>query len=48
MGSSYTFFKPLDLSKPNCKKKKKKTLINVNILIDLIYYSLFNTFHTYF
>ena len=44
---SYTFFKPLDLSRSN-GKKKKKTLINANILIDLIYYSLFNTFHTYF
>ena len=30
------------------KKKKKKTFINANILIDLIYYPLFNTFHTYF
>ena len=29
MGSSYTFFKPLDLSKSN--GKKKKTLINANI-----------------
>ena len=44
-GSSYTFFKPLDLSKFN---SKKKILINVNILIDLIYYLLFNTFYTYF
>ena len=41
---SYTFFKLLDLSRSNCKKK---TLINANILIDLIYYPLFNTFHTY-
>ena len=32
---SYTFFKPLDLSKSN---GPKKTLINTNILIDLIYY----------
>ena len=45
MGSSYTFFISLDLSKSN---SKKKTLINANILIDIIYYSLFNTFHTYF
>ena len=46
MSSSYTFIKPLDLSRFN---GKKKTLINVNILIDLIYYSLFNImFHTYF
>ena len=45
MGSSYTFFKPLDLNKSN---SKKKTLINTNILIDFIYYPLFNTFHTYF
>ena len=29
MGSSYTLFKPLDLSKS--KGKKKKTLINANI-----------------
>ena len=42
---SYTFFKPLDLSRSN---GKKKTLINANILIDLIYYPFFNTFHTYF
>ena len=53
MGSSYTwynskelyFFKPLDLSKSN---GQKKTFINANILIDLIYYPLFSTFHTYF
>ena len=45
MGSSYTFFKSLDLSRSN---DQKKTLINANILIDLIYYPLFNTFHTYF
>ena len=44
MGSSYTFFKPLNLSRSN---GKKKTIINANILIDLIYYSLFNTFYTY-
>ena len=43
IGSSYTFFKPLDLSRSN---GKKNTLINVNILIDLIYYPLFNTFYT--
>ena len=43
---SYTFFKSLDLSRSN--KKKKKTLINANILIQLIYYSLFNIFHIYF
>ena len=42
---SYTFFKSLDLSRSN---GKKKTLININILIDFIYYPLFNTFHTYF
>ena len=42
---SYTFFKPLDLSKSN---GQKKTFINANILIDLIYYLLFSTFHTYF
>ena len=41
---SYIFFKPLDLSRSN---GKKKTLINANILIDLIYYPLFNTLHTY-
>ena len=29
----YTFFKPLDLSRSN---GKKKTIINANILIDLI------------
>ena len=39
---SYTFFKLSDLS-----KSKKQTLINANILIDYIYYSLFITFHTY-
>ena len=27
MGSSYTFFKPLDLSKSNDKKKKKPSLM---------------------
>ena len=42
---SYTFFKSLNLSRSN---GPKKTIINVNILIDLIYYSLFNTFYTYF
>ena len=42
---NYTFFKPLDLSRSN---SKKKTLINANILIDLNYYPLFNTFHTCF
>ena len=42
--SFYTFFKPLDLSRSN---GQKKTIINANILIDLIYYPLFNTFHTY-
>ena len=42
---SYTFFKPLNLNRSN---GKKKTIINANILIDLIYYSLFNTFYTYF
>ena len=47
MSSSYTFFKLLDLIRSNDKKKKKK-IINTNILIDLIYYPLFNTFHTYF
>ena len=31
MNSSYTFIKPLDLSRSN---GKKKTLINVNILIN--------------
>ena len=41
---SYTFFKSLDLSRSN---DKKKILINVNILIDLIYYPLFNIFHIY-
>ena len=44
MSSSYIFFKPLDLIRSN---SKKKTLINANILIDLIYYPLFNTFYTY-
>ena len=43
--SSYTFFKPLNLSRSN---GKKKTIINANILIDLIYYSLFNTSYTHF
>ena len=43
--TSYTFFKPLNLSRSN---GKKETIINANILIDLIYYLLFNTFHTYF
>ena len=43
IGSSYTFFKPLDLSRFN---GKKNIIINVNILIDLIYYPLFNTFYT--
>ena len=42
---SYIFFKPLDLSRPN---GQKKTIINANILIDLNYYPLFNTFHTCF
>ena len=42
---SYNFFKLLDLSRSN---SPKKTIINANILIDLIYYSLFNTFYTYF
>ena len=42
---SYTFFKLLDLSRSN---DKKKTLINANILIQLIYYLLFNTSHTDF
>ena len=42
---SYTFFKPLDLSRSN---SKKKIFINANILIDLIYYLLFNIFYTYF
>ena len=47
---SYTFFKPLDLSKSNGPKKTiiNVNILNVNILIDLIYYSLFNTFYTYF
>ena len=44
MGSSCTFFKLLDLSRSN---GQKKTLINTNILIYLIYYPLFNIFHTY-
>ena len=43
--NGYTFFKPLDLSISN---GQKKTIINANILIDLIYYPLFNTFYTYF
>ena len=42
---SYTFFKPLDLNRSN---SQKKILINANILIDLIYYPLFNTFRTCF
>ena len=33
MGSSYTFFKPLDLSRSN--GKKKKTIINANILTSI-------------
>ena len=41
MGSSYIFFKPLDLSRSN---GQKKTHVNANILIDLIYYPIFNTF----
>ena len=41
---SYIFCKPLDLSRSN---GQKKALINANILIDLIYYPLFNTLHTY-
>ena len=45
MGLSYIFFKSLDLSRSN---GKKKTLINTNILINFIYYPLFDTFHTYF
>ena len=45
MGSSYTFFKLLDLSRSN---SKKKTLIDASILIDIIYYHLFNTFYIYF
>ena len=43
IGSSYTF-KPLNLSRSN---GQKKIIINANILINLIYYPLFNTFHTY-
>ena len=43
MGSSYTF-KPLNLSRSN---GKKNIIINANILINLIYYPLFNIFHTY-
>ena len=43
MSSSYTF-KPLNLSRSN---GQKKIIINANILINLIYYPLFNTFHTY-
>ena len=42
---SYTFFKPLDLSISN---SQKMIIINANILIDLIYYLLFNIFYTYF
>ena len=42
---NYTFFKPLNLSRSN---GQKKTLINANILIDLNYYPLFNTFYTCF
>ena len=42
---SYIFFKPLNLNRSN---GQKKTFINANILIDLIYYPLFSTFHTYF
>ena len=45
---SYTFFKSLDLNRSNSKKKKKRKLIIANILINLIYYFLFNTFYTYF
>ena len=41
---AYTFFKPLDLSKSN---SQKNSLINTNMIIDLIYYPLFNTFHIY-
>ena len=41
MSSSYIFFKPLDLSRSN---GQKKTHVNANILIDLIYYPIFNTF----
>ena len=41
---SYTFFKPLNLSRSN---GQRKNLINANILINLIYYPFFNTFHTY-
>ena len=44
MSSCYLFFKSLDLSGFN---SKKKTLINANILIDFIYYPLYNTFYTY-
>ena len=33
MGSSYIFFKPLDLSRSN---GQKKTLINTNILIKIL------------
>ena len=44
---SYTFFKSLDLNRSNGNKKKKKLII-ANILINLIYYFLFNTFYTYF
>ena len=45
MGSSYTFFKLLDLSRSN---SKKKPLIDASILIDIIYHHLFNTFYIYF
>ena len=41
INSSYIFFKPLDLSRSN---GQKKTHVNANILIDLIYYPIFNTF----
>ena len=44
---SYTILKPLDLNRSN-NKINKKTLINTNILINLIYYPLFHTFYTYF
>ena len=42
---SYTFFKLLDLSISN---SQKMIIISANILIDLIYYLLFNIFYTYF
>ena len=41
---AYTYFKLLDLSKSN---GQKNSLINTNMIIDLIYYPLFNTFHIY-